>query len=247
MLFDLFRKKQQKVPEINFSRIKTDIHSHLIPGIDDGAQNIEESISLIKRMMDFGFTKLLTTPHIMADYYRNTSDSILKGLDQLRDELSQRNINIEVNAAAEYYLDETFENKLNKGDVLTLGDKFLLFELSFINYPKNLFEVIDKILQKGYTPLLAHPERYPYLAGSVENYERIKDSGCYLQINTLSLAGHYGKQTQKVAEQMVDHYLIDFLGSDLHRMKHADAILKSLSMPYVSRLLTEYQLQNEML
>lgn len=247
MLFDLFRKKQQKVPEINFSRIKTDIHSHLIPGIDDGAQNIEESISLIKRMMDFGFTKLLTTPHIMADYYRNTSDSILKGLDRLRDGLSQRNINIEVNAAAEYYLDETFENKLNKGDVLTLGDKFLLFELSFINYPKNLFEVIDKILQKGYTPLLAHPERYPYLAGSVENYERIKDSGCYLQINTLSLAGHYGKQTQKVAEQMVDHYLIDFLGSDLHRMKHADAILKSLSMPYVSRLLTEYQLQNEML
>lgn len=247
MLFDLFRKKQEKVPEINFSRIKTDIHSHLIPGIDDGAQNIEESISLIKRMMDFGFTKLLTTPHIMADYYRNTSDSILKGLDQLREELLKRDIDIEINAAAEYYLDETFENKLNKGDVLTLGEKFLLFELSYINYPKNLFDVIDGILQKGYTPLLAHPERYPYLAGSIENYERIKDAGCYLQINTLSLAGHYGKQTQKVAEQMVDHYLIDFLGSDLHRMKHADAILKSLSMSYVSRLLTEYQLQNEML
>lgn len=247
MLFDLFKKKQVQVPEINFSRIKTDIHSHLIPGIDDGAQNIEESIILIKRMMDFGFTKLMTTPHIMADYYRNTSESILKGLDQLREELEKRNIDIEVDAAAEYYLDETFENKLNKGDVLTLGEKFLLFELSFINYPKNLFEVIDKILQKGYTPLLAHPERYPYLAGSMENYERVKDSGCYLQINTLSLAGHYGKQTQKVAEQMVDHYLIDFLGSDLHRMKHADGILKSLSMPYISRLLTEYQLQNEML
>lgn len=247
MLFDLFRKKQEKVPEINFSRIKTDIHSHLIPGIDDGAQNIEESISLIKRMMDFGFTKLLTTPHIMADYYRNTSDSILKGLDQLREELLKRDIDIEINAAAEYYLDETFENKLNKGDVLTLGEKFLLFELSYINYPKNLFDVIDGILQKGYTPLLAHPERYPYLAGSIENYERIKDSGCYLQINTLSLAGHYGKQTQKVAEQMVDHYLIDFLGSDLHRMRHADAIFKSLSMPYITRLLTEYQLQNEML
>ena len=138
-------------------------------------------------------------------------------------------------------------NKLKKGDILTLGKDYLLFELSFINYPQNLFEVIDKIQQKGYTPLLAHPERYPYLAGSVENYARIKDAGCYLQVNTLSLAGQYGKPTQKVAEEMVDHCLVDFVGSDLHRMKQADALLKGLSMPYILKLLTDYQLQNEML
>lgn len=247
MLFDLFKKKDRPIPEINFSRIKTDLHSHLIPGIDDGAKDMEESITLIKRMIDLGFTKLITTPHIMADFYRNTSDSILKGLDLLQSELGRRNINIELGAAAEYYLDETFENKLNKRDILTIGKDYILFELSFINYPQNLYEVIDKILQKGYTPLLAHPERYPYLAGSVENYERLKDSGCYLQINTLSLAGHYGKPTQKVAEEMVDRYLVDFIGSDLHRMNHADTLLKSLSMPYIVRLLTDYQLQNEML
>ncbi|HEX8547134.1 MAG TPA: CpsB/CapC family capsule biosynthesis tyrosine phosphatase [Cytophagaceae bacterium] len=247
MLFNLFKKKQEQVPEINFSRIKTDLHSHLIPGIDDGSQNMDESIDLIKRMIPLGFTKLVTTPHIMADYYRNTSAIILSGLDLLREELVKREIDIEITAAAEYYLDETFDNKLDKGDILTLGKNFVLFELSFMNFPQNLYEVIDKILQKGYTPLLAHPERYAYLSGSIENYERIKDAGCYLQMNTLSLAGHYGKPTQKIAEQMVDHYLVDFIGSDLHRMKHADALLKALSMPYVQKLLTDYQLQNEML
>jgi len=247
MLFDLFKKKKEVIPEINFSRVKTDLHSHLIPGIDDGAQDITESIALIKRMMDFGFTKLITTPHIMADFYRNTSSSILKGLDTLRQELQKEKLTIEIDAAAEYYLDETFENKLQKGDILTLGKDYVLFELSYINYPKNLYEVIEKIKDKGYTPLLAHPERYPYMAGSIENYQRLKEAGCYLQLNTLSLTGHYGKQTQQIAEQMVDNYLVDFLGSDTHRLKHTDALLKALSIPYVIRLLTDYQLQNELL
>lgn len=246
MLFDFLKKRSKQIPEINFSKIKTDMHSHLIPGIDDGAQNMEESIILIKRMMDFGFKKIITTPHIMADYYRNTPVSINTGLEALQQELTTQNIDIEIQAAAEYYLDETFENKLNKGDLLTLGGRYVLFELSYINYPQNLFEIIDKIKEKDFIPLLAHPERYPYLTGSIENFERIKDSGCYLQLNALSLTGYYGKSTQKVAEELVDNYLIDFLGSDLHKIKQADMLEKSLSMPYIIRLLTDYQLQNEL-
>lgn len=247
MLFDFFKKKAISVPEINFSSIKTDMHSHLIPGIDDGAQDLSESIILIKKMVDFGFSKLITTPHIMADYYRNTTSIVLQGLEDLQEELLKQKIDIDISAAAEYYLDETFENKLHKGDILTLGKNYVLFELSFINYPQNLFEVIEKIKDKGYTPLLAHPERYPYFINSIENYQRLKEAGCYLQLNTLSLTGHYGKPTQKIAEEMVDNYLVDFLGSDLHRIKHADLLYKALSMPYVVRLLTDYQLQNELL
>lgn len=246
MLFNLFKKKEKK-PEIDFSSIKTDIHSHLIPGIDDGAATMDESIILIQRMMDFGFKKIVTTPHIMADYYRNTSEIILRGLDAVREELHLRNINVEFEAAAEYYLDETFENKLDKGDILTLGGKYVLFELSFVNYPKNLFEVIEKIQDKGYTPILAHPERYPYLGGELENYQQIKESGCYLQLNILSLAGYYGKPAQKIAESLAENYLIDFIGSDLHRSKHADGLYQSLSTPYVHKLLTDYQLQNELI
>lgn len=247
MFFDFFKKKAAPVPEINFSSIKTDLHSHLIPGIDDGAQNINESIILIKKMADFGFSKLITTPHIMADYYRNTTAIILSGLETLQQELLKQDIDIELSAAAEYYLDETFENKLQKGDILTIGGKYVLFELSFINYPQNLYDVIERIKDKGYTPLLAHPERYPYLISAVENYQRLKEAGCYLQLNTLSLTGYYGKPTQKIAEELVDNYLVDFIGSDLHRLKHAHALYKALSMPYVQKLLTDYQLQNELL
>ncbi len=246
MLFNLFKKKEV-VPEIDFSSIKVDLHSHLIPGVDDGAQNLEESIGLIKRIAELGYKKIITTPHIMADFYRNGPDTILPGLEILRNELKLQEIDMQIEAAAEYYLDETFERKLEKGNLLALGGKYLLFELSFINYPQNLYEVIAKIHKAGYTPLMAHPERYPYFTEAIENYSRIKDAGCYLQINTISLTGYYGKPAQKAAEEMIDNYLVDFIGSDMHHMRHAGALKHALSTPYVYKLLTDYQLQNELL
>ncbi|WP_423149579.1 tyrosine-protein phosphatase [Rubrolithibacter danxiaensis] len=246
MLFNLFKKKSQE-PGINFSSIKVDLHSHLIPGIDDGSPSVEHSVDLVSKMMELGFKKLITTPHVMADYYRNTPEIIKTGLDNLREELAKRNIEIQLEAAAEYYLDETFDNKLESGQVLTLGKGFLLFELSFVNCPQSFYDTIEKIKDKGYKPVLAHPERYPYFANSIENYQKIKATGCYLQLNTLSLTGYYGKPTQKIAEELVDKYLIDFLGSDLHHHKHAAMLKQALSLPYVKKVLTEYQLQNELL
>lgn len=247
-MFSFFKsKKSSIVPGVNFSILKADLHSHLIPGIDDGAQTLEDSITLIKKLMEVGYTKIITTPHIMADYYRNTPDIINRGLDIVREELVRQNLNIELEAAAEYYLDETFESKLAKSDVLTIGSGYLLFELSFVSYPPNLFDIIDKIKTRGLIPILAHPERYNYLADSIETFQRIKEAGCYLQLNTISLTGYYGKQTQRTAEQLVDHVLIDFIASDMHHVKHAAALASSLSTPYVQRLLTDYQLQNELL
>jgi len=245
-MFNLF-KKAKKEPQINFSQLGVDMHSHVIPGIDDGAQNIGQSLALIYAYMDMGFRKIITTPHIMADYYRNTPEIINRGLDSLREELQLQNINFEIEAAAEYYLDEVFETKLDKGNMLTIGGDYLLFEISFVNYPQNLMDIIRKIQDKGYKPILAHPERYPYFFESMDHYQRIKETGCYLQLNTISLTGYYGKSSQKVAEELVDNILIDFIGSDMHHIKHAIALKKSLSLPYVNRLLTDYQLQNELL
>ncbi len=245
-MFNIF-KSTPKDPELDFSKLGADLHSHLIPAIDDGTQNMDQSIVLIRRMMDMGFRKIITTPHIMADYYRNTPEIIGKGLALLKEELVKQNIDIPIEAAAEYYMDETFENKLEKGNVLTLGDGFLLFELSYINYPQNLYEMIDKIKNKGYKPLLAHPERYPYLMGSVENYRKLKERGCYFQLNTISVTGYYGKLSQKIAEELIDNMMIEFIASDMHHVRHADALKKSLHLPYVHKLLTDYQLQNELL
>ncbi len=245
-MFNIFKSKP-KEPGIDFSKLGVDLHSHIIPGIDDGAQSVQESIVLVRQMMDLGFRKIITTPHIMADYYRNTPETIVAGLALLREELVKQNIDIHIEAAAEYYLDETFGNKLEKGNLLTMGDGFLLFELSYINYPKNLDDIINKIKDKGYKPLLAHPERYPYLFGSIENYRKIKETGCYFQLNTISLTGYYGKASQKIAEELVDNMMIEFIASDMHHLRHADALKQSLHLPYVRKLLTDYQLQNELL
>ncbi|WP_026896838.1 tyrosine-protein phosphatase [Daejeonella oryzae] len=246
-MFGLFKKSQPSEPQIDFSGIAVDLHSHMIPGVDDGAQTVEESVALVSAMKDLGFQKIITTPHIMADYYRNTRDTIERGLDILREELIRQNINMPVEAAAEYYLDESFDTKLQKGDLMTIGDGFLLFEISFVNFPTNMFETIERIKDKGLKPILAHPERYPYLTDSLDKYRQIKESGCYLQLNTISLTGYYGKGTQKAAEELVNNMLIDFIASDMHHLKHAGALKRSLNLPLVRTLLTDYQLQNTIL
>jgi protein-tyrosine phosphatase len=245
-MLSLFRQKV-RVPEIDFVDLGTDMHSHLIPGIDDGAQNLAQSIELIQDILDLGFRKIITTPHVMVDYYRNNRETITTGLTILKDELKRRRMEVEIEVAAEYYFDEGFENKIERRDILTLGDNYLLFEIPFSTYPINLFEVINKIIDNGYTPILAHPERYSYLHGSINNYRRIKDAGCYFQLNTISLTGYYGRPVQRMAEELVDSFLIDFLGSDMHHAKHSEALRFSLQQPYVYRLLTDYPLQNSLL
>ncbi len=242
-----FFKSKPTIPEIDFSKLGTDIHSHVIPGIDDGAQNLAQSLDLVRNFLELGFRKIITTPHIMVDYFRNTQETIHTGLDLLKQELEVQKLDIAIEAAAEYYFDEDFENKVERGDILTIGANYLLFEIPFSTYPLNLFETIEKIIAKGYVPLLAHPERYSYLHGSINNYRRLKDAGCFFQLNTISLSGYYGKPVQKVAEDLIDNMLINFIGSDMHHTKHAAALKQSLQLPYVYKLLTDYPLLNETL
>lgn len=244
MLFDFLKKKTTETT-LNFSSLQTDMHSHIIPGIDDGAQNLEQSITLIKKLIDLGYTKIITTPHIMADYYRNTPDIILAGLDTVRKELLRLNINIKVEAAAEYYLDETFEAKLESGNILTFGDKYILFELSFANPPSNLEYIIQKMNDKGYKPILAHPERYPYFKHGLDDYFRIKEYGCYFQINTISFTGYYDKVSQRIANELLNSSMIDFLGSDMHHTKHAAALKDALGNKNIVELLNDGSLMNE--
>ena len=236
-MFGIFKKKR-KEPEINFSVIGTDMHSHIIPGIDDGARTIDDSIALARRFKALGYRKLIATPHIMADYFRNTPDTIRRGLDKLREGLLQNQIDLEVEAAAEYYMDETFEKKVREKSVLTFGDNYLLFELSFINYPSNINDMIKLIQDNGYKPVLAHPERYPYFHGTVDNYSRIKDQNCCLQTNAIALTGYYGPGPKALSEEMIANNLVDFVGSDMHHLRHADALAESLHTPSLQKLLS---------
>lgn len=243
-MFGLFKKHKKEKLKYNFHNIGVDMHSHILPGIDDGAPTLQDSIELINRLKALGFQKLIATPHIMSDYYRNTPETIYKALDTVREELDKQNIDIPVEAAAEYYLDEVFEEKLNQKNLLTMGDNYLLFELSFANYPSGLSDIIYEMNNKGYKPILAHPERYTYLYQSIEQYHTIKDYGCYFQLNTIALSGYYGKTTQKIAERLIDEGLIDFIGSDMHHPRHGRALKQSLENSYTQQLISAGNLHN---
>lgn len=224
-LFDFFKSKPSTDVQVDLSQLAVDLHSHLIPGIDDGAKTIEDSIKLILELKALGFHKIITTPHIMSDYYRNNSESINSGLYALRAELKNRNIDIEIEAAAEYYYDEYFLELLKTDNLLTIHKEYLLFELSYLTKPSGIDEVIFQIQTKGLKPILAHPERYPYL--KMADYAKYKEAGCFFQMNILSLTGHYGEQAKNIAKQLIEFGYIDFIATDLHHMHHIQLIKKN--------------------
>lgn len=244
-MFSFFKKKESNKNASNYSSIAVDMHSHVLPGIDDGAQNPQESIYLIRKMMDAGISKIIATPHIMADYYKNTAETINGALAVLKEELVKENINIEVQAAAEHYFDETFETRIDENKLMIIGNNYVLFEFSFIGQPPNVFPAVQKMIERGYRPILAHPERYSYM--DINQIKGFRDWGCNLQMNTISLTGYYGKTAMKMAESMVDNHLVDFISSDMHHPKHAEAFKRALHLPYVQRLLTDYPLKNVLL
>ena len=168
-----------------------------------------------------------------------------KRLKTLKKELQKQYIEIELEAAAEHLLDEGFEVLLEEGLVMPMGDNYLLFEMSFIDVHPNLMPLVQLIKDKGYKPILAHPERYGYF--SIENCENLKSLGCDLQMNTISLTGYYGTKTKIMAEAMVDHNLVDFISSDMHHVKHAAALERSLKTSYLEKLLFDYPLKNQLL
>lgn len=235
---------KEHFPTIDFSVFKTDMHSHLIPGIDDGSQSLEQSIEIIRAFKSLGYQKIITTPHIMCDYYKNTPEIILGGLEKLRTELTRLNISIEIEAAAEYNLDDGLEKIIDDKQLLTFGNNHVLFELPFMQEPQNFQEIVFKFQTHGYKPILAHPERYSYWYKDFEKYEELKAKGILLQLNLLSLTGHYSPETKKIAERMVDAGLVDFVGTDCHRIEHLAILEKHANSKYFNLLANNNQLMN---
>jgi tyrosine-protein phosphatase YwqE len=242
-LKNIFSKKEQ-FPVIDFSVFKTDMHSHLIPGIDDGSQSLEQSIEIIRTFKSLGYKKIITTPHIMCDYYKNTPEIILGGLEKLRAELTRLNISIEIEAAAEYNLDDGLEKIIDDKQLLTFGNNHVLFELPFMQEPQNFQEIVFKFQTHRYKPILAHPERYSYWYKNFEKYEELKAKGILLQLNLLSLTGHYSPETKKIAERMVDAGLVDLVGTDCHKIEHLAILEKHANSKYFNLLANNNQLVN---
>ena len=233
-LFSFFKK--QDVLPFDLSLIGVDMHSHLIPGIDDGSNSMDETIAMLAKFEHLGYRKVITTPHIMSEVYNNTSEIILKGLDEVRVEAKKHGLKIEIDAAAEYYFDDYLVDLVKKREVLTFGDQYVLVEFSFHTPP-----VYDDILffemqMARYKPVLAHFERYPYFHGSTEKAKEYRDKGAQIQVNINSLTGNYGPEVRKQAEKLIDQNLVDFIGSDCHRMQHLVTMEANLTLPYISKL-----------
>jgi tyrosine-protein phosphatase YwqE len=225
-MFGLFKKKkteQVPAPAIDYSGIKTDMHSHLLPGIDDGSPDADTSVAFIKKMMQLGYRKFITTPHIYPDLYPNTRETILAAHQLLTAKLQQENIPVEIVPAAEYFIDDLFADRLKNNEaLLTLHKNWVLVEISFMTPPPDLNNILFELIVKGYQPVLAHPERYSYYHKNKEIYHRFKDQGCLLQVNMLSLIGYYGKAVQEAAHYMVKEKIVDLIGTDLHHQRHLD-------------------------
>jgi tyrosine-protein phosphatase YwqE len=204
------------------NELLVDLHSHLIPGIDDGSNSMEESIEMILKLKSMGYRKLITTPHTMSHRFANTPGIILKKLEELRRELDNQKIDIEIEAASEYYLDEYFMASIEKGDVLTFNGNYLLFEMSYMQMPVNFEEIIFKMQAAGYQPVLAHPERYRFLYNNFEKYEWLKGMGVLFQLNINSLSDYYSKEAKKTALKLIANGMINFLGSDVHKLSQLD-------------------------
>ncbi|WP_064197830.1 MULTISPECIES: tyrosine-protein phosphatase [Emticicia] len=205
--------------------LTVDIHAHVLPQLDDGPVDIEQSIEIIKEMYAMGYRKIIATPHVMAGYYNNAPEDILQSLHILKTVLKRRNITMELEAAAEYYLEDELFRLIECHEVLTFGGskKYLLFEASFVTKASYILEAVIKIKQAGYTPVLAHPERYVSL-NDLDVINRLSCNGALFQVNIGSLTGYYSKQAQELAELLISKKLVAFLGSDCHSIAQLESI-----------------------
>jgi tyrosine-protein phosphatase YwqE len=248
--FDRFKPKNKEtvnIEPINFESVITDMHSHLLFGIDDGAVSLENSLELIEHLMSMGYKKFYTTPHIYRDLYFNSPETILPKLEIVRNAIKEKGWDIELDAAAEYFLDEHFEDLIAKKELLTIGKKYVLFELNFDEEPINLKRALFNLQIDGFKPILAHPERYSYYHRQFEKFVDLADRDVFLQLNINSLSGHYGPEVKKTSERMIDAGIVSFIGTDCHHLGHVNLSEMVRTNAHLKKLIESGKLLNHTL
>jgi tyrosine-protein phosphatase YwqE len=205
-------------PEQNVCYWKVDLHSHLLPSMDDGVHNLDETLICLKQLVEWGIQKVITTPHVSRDWYPNDPSAILQNLTAVRDLIAEHQLPLTIDVAAEYLLDDFFLDLLNKGELLSFGEaRYLLVETGWSAAPLRLADMLFRIQTRGYIPILAHPERYTYYHDDKQALAYLRETGCLFQLNWMSLLGRYGSRVEKQARYLLQQRWIDFIGSDLHR------------------------------
>ncbi|MGG9972131.1 tyrosine-protein phosphatase [Ferruginibacter sp. SUN002] len=224
-MFSFFKRSNSGEATLTTLPVSTDIHSHILPGIDDGSPDIDTSLSLVRGLYELGIRETVATPHVIGDLYRNTPETINAALLKLQEACAAAAIDIRISAAAEYMMDDNFMRLLkDKNSLLTIKDKVVLTEQPYTSQSDYLREISFDLATEGYKPIMAHPERYYYYHEDYEKYSYLKDLGFTLQVNLLSLTGYYGKPVAKAAKYIFDNDLADYVGTDLHHDRHLAAL-----------------------
>jgi tyrosine-protein phosphatase YwqE len=226
MLFNFFKRKEKPEPQKLF--YSTDIHSHVLPGIDDGSPNTDVSIALLEAMKSWGIDSIIATPHIAEESFENTPQTIKKAYDKLSVRMLDMGVDMNVKFSAEYRIDNRFRKMFEDDELIFIPNDYLLIENSFVQPPIDLKNIIYELQLKDIKPVLAHPERYGYYQRKKEIYEELFESGCEFQINLLSLAGYYGDREKETALWLANKGYISFVGTDLHHFGHVEIINKFL-------------------
>lgn len=205
-----------------------DIHSHVLPGIDDGAKNLKDSQFLLESMLNLGFKKCITSPHTMSNVYNNTIETINHAKEKVMNELPDLAQKLELKAASEYFIDENFIENFKSNPLLTIKENYVLVEMSFLNPPIQLHDYLFELQLAGYQPILAHPERYSYYHTNFAAFEKLKKMGLKFQLNLLSSVGYYGQEVANTSDKLLKAGCIDFVGSDIHHKQHIDSFARKV-------------------
>lgn len=240
-MFSFFKKKKklkELIPD-NF----TDIHSHILYGLDDGAKSLSDTEDLLQSLKSFGFKQFVTTPHTTPLVWENTKEGILNQYEKVRTEL---NVSTDVlRVASEYLMDDSFLKRLDQEKLLTLKEQYVLVEMSYINPPIQLYEIIMQLLSQGYIPVLAHPERYNFYKNDYNSFKKLKNAGCLFQMNLLSSVGYYGGDITQIADYLLKEKMYDFVGSDVHHQRHIQAFSADVQLKQIEEL--EHVMENNKL
>lgn len=235
-----FFTKKNKVTDISW--LGVDIHSHILPGIDDGSPDVSTSLRFIKALENLGFNHLIATPHIFRELYPNTKETIGQAKKILQAEMDKENVFIKLSAGAEYMIDQDFN--LNDS-LVSLNQKHLLIEMSYLSESPGISKTIFDIEIKGFQPVLAHPERYTFYFKDKSRLRRFKEKGCLMQLNLLSILGYYGKDVKQLAELMLKEKMYDFAGTDLHHDKHLSTLTEAVQSGKLYNLIGNYEFKNQ--
>lgn len=245
----LFKRNKRSSPSALTNKLKflgVDMHNHLLPGIDDGCETVEDSIYLMEGLQELGFQKMIFTPHVMEGIYPNNVRTITEAKYKLSNEIMKHPFlnTISLETSAEYMIDGGFPKLLKSNQLSPIRDKYVLIEMSYMSESRNLFQAIFEIQSQGYIPVLAHPERYNYYQNDREKFKKIKDAGCLLQLNLLSISRYYGSEIRESATELIKMGMYDFVGTDLHHAKHLEALCNLVVKYPVEKILSKCNIKN---